>query len=219
MSMAFTLPLAKASKTLAPIRPTSSLLGLQTMASSIGILLLNFSFMMIGILALMSQSWYQCRKWNSIDVSNATVIGDNYEASVIFLITGYQYISTAMAYNFGYSFRSHWMKNKYFAILSFLFTALHVHITLVPGKFSCFFRVNCSNEVRVKTSSLSKLFKSLLRSLPFTCYVPGKGCTTIHHRARPRTYYESLQYNRDAISVSLYFDSNNFCQYGLSSVF
>lgn len=147
MSMAFTLPLAKAAKTLAPIRPTSSLLGLQTMASSIGILLLNFSFMMIGITTLMSQSWYQCRKWNSTDVSNATVIGDNYEASVIFLVAGYQYISTAMAYNFGYAFRSHWMKNKYFVVLAFTFTALHIYITLVPGKMSCFFRVNCSNSV------------------------------------------------------------------------
>jgi magnesium-transporting ATPase (P-type) len=144
------------------------------MASSIGILLLNFSFMMIAILALMSQSWYQCRKWNSIDVSNATVIGDNYEASVIFLITGYQYISTAMAFNFGYSFRSHWMKNKYFAILSFVFTALHVHITLVPGKFSCFFRVNCSNEVSVRITVLFLFlnFKSLPSYVPESYFTP-----------------------------------------------
>lgn len=146
ISMAFTLPLAKAAKTLAPERPTSSLLGPQTMASSLGVLLLNFSFMIIGIAALVSQSWYQCRKWGSTDVSNATLIGDNYEASVIFLVTGYQYIATAMAYNFGYAFRSNWIKNKYFVLLAFAFTILHFYITLVPGKLSCFFRVNCSNE-------------------------------------------------------------------------
>lgn len=147
ISMAFTLPLAKAAKTLAPERPTSSLLGPQTMASSLGVLLLNFSFMIIGIAALLGQSWYQCRKWGSTDVSNATLIGDNYEASVIFLITGYQYIGTAMAYNFGYAFRSNWIKNKHFVLLVFAFTILHFYITLVPGKVSCFFRVNCSNEV------------------------------------------------------------------------
>ena len=146
--MAFTLPLAKAAKKLAPERPTSSLLGPHTMSSALGVLFLNLSFTVLALSALFHQDWYQCRKWDSNDVSNVLVIGDNYESSVIFLVTGYQYISSAMTFNFGYNFRAGWFKNRLFVALVCVFTCIHFYITLVPSKLSCVFRVNCSNEVR-----------------------------------------------------------------------
>eukprot|EP00978_Attheya_sp_CCMP212_P034692 scaffold146717_cov64-Attheya_sp.AAC.1 len=134
--MVFTLPLARSAKILAPECPTASILGPHTMASACGVLALNFIFMVIGLAALTHQDWYQCRKWDSTDVSNVIVIGDNYEAQVLFLITGYQYISSAMVFNFGYNFRAAWIKN---------------YCTMNPSPMSCLFRVNCSNENVVGT--------------------------------------------------------------------
>ena len=156
ISMAFSLPYSKAEKTLAPERPTSSLLGPYTMASTLGVLVLNFVFTLIALSALFNQDWYQCRKWGSTDVSNVLVIGDNYEAGVLFLATGYQYISSAMTYNFGYSFRAPWIKNYMLVGFVICFTIIHFYITLVPGWLSCAFRVNCANE-DVKPTMMSYL--------------------------------------------------------------
>ena len=45
--MAFTLPLSKVAKSLAPSCPTSSLLGPHTISSALGILAINFSFVAV----------------------------------------------------------------------------------------------------------------------------------------------------------------------------
>ena len=71
---------------------------------------------------------------------------DNYESEVIFLVTGAQYISSAIALNFGYEFRRAWIRNYVFAILVSGFSFIQLYIIFVPGKLSCFFRVNCENE-------------------------------------------------------------------------
>jgi hypothetical protein len=63
LSMAFTLPLAIAAKTLAKTRPTSSLFGPHTMFSACGVLAINFIFLVIALSILLHQDWYQCRKW------------------------------------------------------------------------------------------------------------------------------------------------------------
>ena len=70
----------------------------------------------------------------------------NYESSTIFLVTGFQYLSTAFALSFGYEFRRAWYDN--FWLIGFLafFAVLHFWVTLVPGHLSCFWRVNCDND-------------------------------------------------------------------------
>jgi cation-transporting ATPase 13A3/4/5 len=153
--MAFALPLARAAKTLAPSRPTASILGPHTLSSVLGVLALNFLFTVFALMALFHQDWYQCRKWGSTDVSNVGLIVDNFEAETVFLVTGYQYISSAMAYNFGYVHREAWIQNYLFVSLALGFTIIHFYITLVPSKLSCFFRINCVNEdvVRGVTST------------------------------------------------------------------
>jgi cation-transporting ATPase 13A3/4/5 len=78
ITMAFSLPLSKAASRLSPVRPTASLLGTHTLFSACGILAWNFLFLVIALLTLFSQDWFQCRKWNSEDVSNILTIGDNY---------------------------------------------------------------------------------------------------------------------------------------------
>jgi len=145
--MAFTLPLAKAAKKLAPSRPTSSLLGPHTMSSACGMLAINFFFVAIALYLLHQQDWFQCRKWDGgKGLANLSYICDNYETSVIFLVSGYQYINSAIPYNFGFAYRAHWIKNYIFVFFAVGFTILQFYITLAPGRVSCLFRVNCVNE-------------------------------------------------------------------------
>lgn len=146
ITLAFSLPLSRPSKTLPPTRPTASILGPQTLASTLGVLALNFIFTVIALATLWHQPFFQCRKWDSTDVSNVLVIGDNYESEVLFLVTGYQYISSAMTYNFGYEFRQAWIFNYLFVFFVAVYTFIQFYITMVPSKLSCFFRVNCENK-------------------------------------------------------------------------
>jgi hypothetical protein len=85
-------------------------------------------------------------QWENSDVSNVSVIGDNYETEVLFLVGGFQYITSAMAFNFGYEFRRGWFQNYFFVVLATAFAFIHLYITLKPGELSCFWRVNCENE-------------------------------------------------------------------------
>jgi cation-transporting ATPase 13A3/4/5 len=146
MTMAFTLPLAKAHNKLSPKLPVGDLLGIHTMSSVLGVLSINIIFTFIALVTLWNSSFFQCRRWSSKNVSNVTTIGDNYEASVLFLVTGYQYISTAMAFNYGYCFRAGFLKNRVFVLLAVGFTVIHFIITVYPGDLSCLWRVNCTND-------------------------------------------------------------------------
>ena len=146
MTLAFSLPLAKAHDKLSPRLPTSDLFGIHTMSSALGVLLINITFTLIALATLWNAPFFQCRRWSSTDVSNVSRIGDNYESSVLFLVTGYQYISSAIAFNYGYSYRAHFMKNRTFVLLALCFTILHFIITIFPGDLSCVWRVNCTNQ-------------------------------------------------------------------------
>jgi magnesium-transporting ATPase (P-type) len=154
ISMAFSLPLSKAAPTLGIGRPESSLLCLETVVRITGHLALNFAFLGIAFAALWSQDWFQCRKWGQSQVANFQSIGDSYESSVLFLMTIFEAIATAMSMNFGHSFRQHWIKNYVFVCLSSTWMLCVFAITLFPSRFSCIFRVNCTNEVSVKGASL-----------------------------------------------------------------
>jgi hypothetical protein len=146
--MAFSLPLARAAKVLSSTRPTSSLLGPMTMFSVCGMLAWNFIFLVISFAVLWNEDWFQCRKWGSTDVSDISSIGDNYETTLLYTVGGFQYISSAVALNFGYSWREHFLKNYVFVFLAVLFTTMHFIAVLYPSSFSCIWRMNCENEVR-----------------------------------------------------------------------
>lgn len=85
ITLAFNLPLSKAARRLSLICPTASLLGRHSLYSACGLIVWNFSFLVIALLTLFNQDWFQCRKWNCEDVSNSLIIGDNYESLVLFL--------------------------------------------------------------------------------------------------------------------------------------
>lgn len=153
VSLAFALPLSRAATKLSPTRPTASILGLITVSSACGILLINFCFQIGALGYLWNQDWFACRKWDSNDLSNVLVIGDNYETEVLFLVGGFQYIHSAAAFNFGFEFRRNWFNNYVLVTLVTGFSIIMIYITLVPGDLSCVYRVNCVNEnVRISVT-------------------------------------------------------------------
>jgi hypothetical protein len=118
-----------------------------------GILSWNFLYLMIAMVTLFHQDWFQCRKWNSDDVSNVLTIGDNFESSVLFIVGGSQYISSAMVLNFGYTFRQGWWRNYVFVVLSITWLLFIFVMTIYPSSFSCIWRVNCDNEVSANSTA------------------------------------------------------------------
>ncbi|CAE7789177.1 unnamed protein product [Symbiodinium microadriaticum] len=136
ISMAFSLPFADVADKLAPERPTSSILGPHTLSSVLGVLAINFGFTVLALGLLFGQDWFKCRKWVEGSVADVTSIGDNYETEVVFIVSGYQYISSAMAYNFGFKH------------------LIHFTIVLYPSTLSCFFRVNCDNDDVVRGATV-----------------------------------------------------------------
>jgi len=146
IGLGFTLPLSKPAAVMAPTRPTSSLLGSQTMFSALGVLFIHYIFYFTTLNVLFSSDWYDCRRWEKDDISNTLWIGDNYETETMFLVIGGQFISTAITYNFGYEWRGNWFSNVKFVGFVIAMAVLHLYVLLVPGYVSCLFRVNCDNE-------------------------------------------------------------------------
>jgi hypothetical protein len=147
ITMVFSLPLSKAAPKLGVRRPKSSLLCLETVLGVGGHLMWNYVFLAIAFAALWQQDWFQCRKWKQDDVGNFTAVGDSYESTMLFLVTVFQTIATAMSMNFGYDFREAWYKNYALVCLSSTWMLVVFIIVLYPSTFSCIFRVNCTNEV------------------------------------------------------------------------
>jgi magnesium-transporting ATPase (P-type) len=143
-SMGFSIPLAMAAKRLSPRRPTTSLISGETLASVGGTIAWNFLFMTIGFISLWNQEWFPCRKISS---DHAWAGSDAYESQVMFLIAASQVIINGTVLNFGYTFRQSWCKNYVLNFFSFAWFLFILLITLHPSKLSCFFRVNCVNEV------------------------------------------------------------------------
>jgi predicted P-type ATPase len=162
ISLAFSIPFSQAAHQLTSRRPTDRLLGTETLFSVCGVLAWNLFYMVLALVVLFQQDWFQCRKW-SASGGNLLEIVDNYEASVIFLVGGYQYIASAIVMNFGYTFRQPWYRNFVFVFLVLTWTILMLVVALHESTLSCLFRVNCENEVSVQTwdsALLLQLFPS-----------------------------------------------------------
>lgn len=155
ISFGLTLPLALPAQALSKSRPASSIASTQTAASIIGMILINFVFTGIAFWVLLSQDWFQCRKWNAdaIAADNVLAVSDNYEVSVVFLMVCSQILGAAISMNFGYEFRRSWCRNYVFVAFVLGFSFLLSYIVFVPGKLSCFWRINCTNDNVVRSTA------------------------------------------------------------------
>ncbi len=61
-------------------------------------------------------------------------------------VSGAQYVSSALAFNFGHVFRAPWITNWRFLGLVLVYATVHLCMVLIPGQLSCFVRINCEAE-------------------------------------------------------------------------
>jgi magnesium-transporting ATPase (P-type) len=180
ITFTLSIPLAKPASKLSKARPTSSLLSLQTMGGSVGVVVINIVFQTIAHRLLLHQDWYQCRN-EKVQIATGAVLSasDNYEVSVLFLMLGFQLISVACSLNFGFDYREAWYRNFVFAALFIGFATIHIVITVHPGNMSCLWRVNCDNDhiVRGITSTepspIGNFFNSTIMPLEFRLSLLG----------------------------------------------
>ncbi|KAG0173481.1 hypothetical protein DFQ30_007833 [Apophysomyces sp. BC1015] len=137
---------SKAADRLEGQRPTARLLGPQTLASGMGLVAINWLFLIGAFVMLFKQSWFRCNEFDSgaVDISKWWLLADNYEAEVLALVCLYQFINNAAVFNFGYKFRRSWWRNYILVFLWLLYFAIVSYWTLAdPNRFGCLFRFNC----------------------------------------------------------------------------
>lgn len=137
---------SRAAKRLEDQRPTAQLLGPQTLASGLGLVTINWLFLIGAFVMLFKQPWFRCHEFDSsaVDISKWWLLADNYEAEVLALVCLFQFINNAAVFNFGYKFRKSFYRNYALVFLWLLYIAIVSYWLLAdPNRFGCLFRFNC----------------------------------------------------------------------------
>ena len=125
--VSYVMTLSKPEPTLPAQRPTSSLLGVTTVASVVGQQIINVSFLFSALKVMRDDSNYI--KWPADSVANSGAwwyLGDNWETTVIFCVVYSQFLTSGILFSFG----SHWRQAVFynwpltiFWALAFAFTS------------------------------------------------------------------------------------------------
>ncbi|CAO0803749.1 unnamed protein product [Mucor circinelloides] len=145
-TMTFAITQAQPAERLGPSRPTAKPLGAYTLASCLGVIFVNFWFMVTSVVWLFQQDWFVCNEFDSsaIDSAKWWLLGDNYEAEIISLVVLFQFFNSAAIVNFGSAFRRAWWRN-YVLVVFYCCFFIHTSFLILadPNPYSCIFRVNC----------------------------------------------------------------------------
>ncbi|KAI7902541.1 uncharacterized protein BX663DRAFT_552451 [Cokeromyces recurvatus] len=145
-TMTFAITQALPAKRLGPSRPTAKPLGVYTLASCLGVIFINFWFLVTSVVWLFQQDWFLCHEFDSSSINAAEwwLLGDNYEAEVISLVVLFQFFNSGAIVNFGSAFRRSWWRNY---VLVFIYCCFFIHTSFLiladPNPYSCIFRINC----------------------------------------------------------------------------
>ncbi|CDS13844.1 hypothetical protein LRAMOSA06018 [Lichtheimia ramosa] len=137
---------SKAADRLAPQRPTARLLGGQTMASTLGLVALNWLFMCTALYFLYQQDWFRCNEFdsNAVDLSKWWLLADGYEPELLTIMALFMFINNAAVFSFGYKFRRPIYRNYILIFLWTVYMIMASHFLLAdPNRFGCLFRFNC----------------------------------------------------------------------------
>ncbi|KAI9260854.1 hypothetical protein EDC94DRAFT_129350 [Helicostylum pulchrum] len=140
---------SQAATHLEPERPTARLLGPQTLASGMGLVLINWLFLIGSFTFLFQQDWFRCNEFDSaaVDISKWWLLADNYEAEVLALVCLFQFINNAAVFNYGYKFRQAFWKNYVLVFLWLLYLAVVSSWLLAdPNEFGCMMRFQCGTK-------------------------------------------------------------------------
>ncbi|PVU99625.1 hypothetical protein BB559_000550 [Furculomyces boomerangus] len=152
VGMSFTVSFNGPAKKLSLHRPTSRILGPQILLGSIGIVFINFLFLMGGFFWLYSKSWFRCNEFeaNLVDISKWWLLGDNYETEIIAFIGLMQLVTSAFIVNFGYIFRRRWYRNYLLVIFSVSFVSILSYMLMAdPNWLGCKMRFNCGTKSKL----------------------------------------------------------------------
>ncbi|KAI7898313.1 uncharacterized protein BX663DRAFT_525395 [Cokeromyces recurvatus] len=145
-TMTLAITQAQPAKKLAPCRPTAKPLGLYTLASLLGVIFINFWFIVCSVVWLFQQDWFICKEFDSSSIDSAQwwLIGDNYEAEIISLVIMFQFFNSGAIVNFGSQFRQSWWRNYMLVFIWACFFVSTSYLVLAdPNPYSCIFRLNC----------------------------------------------------------------------------
>ncbi|KAI8074516.1 hypothetical protein BC940DRAFT_343132 [Gongronella butleri] len=137
---------SQAADELTPHRPTAKILGPQILASAMGVVLINWLFLIGGYIMLFQQPWFRCNEFDSaaVDISKWWLLSDNYEGALLSLMCVFQFINNAALQNWGYHFRKSFYRNYSLMFLLALYFACASYWCLAePNRFGCLFRYNC----------------------------------------------------------------------------
>ncbi|KAJ1916122.1 hypothetical protein H4219_003958 [Mycoemilia scoparia] len=163
-------------KKLAAYRPTARILGPQTLSSTIGLVLINWIYVIGGWFWLFSQHWYRCNQFDSsgVDLTKWYLLGDNFEAQTLAFICLFQFVHNGFVCNFGHYYRRPFFRNYVLIVIWAAFVAI-ISIALLanPNRLGCWMRLNCGDP---------DVLKDLGYSVPVTV---EKYNNEIHHNVMP----------------------------------
>ncbi|ORX93922.1 hypothetical protein K493DRAFT_374524 [Basidiobolus meristosporus CBS 931.73] len=144
VGLSWTISQSKPAKRLADSRPTARILGPETMASVLGLVVINHLFVIGAYCFLRKQPFYLCNEFDSstVDYAKWWLLGDNYEAELSALVALFQFVNSAFIFNIGYKFRARWYRNYPLIFLWAVFVAIVSYVELAdPNRFGCIFRL------------------------------------------------------------------------------
>ncbi|KXN74247.1 hypothetical protein CONCODRAFT_34886 [Conidiobolus coronatus NRRL 28638] len=149
VGLSYAITQSHAAPTLSKYRPTARILGPETLASVLGLIFINFLFLICGFVWLFQQPFFVCNEFDttSVDLSKWVLLGDNYEGEVLSFITLYQFVNSAFIYNFGSAHRRVWYRNWMLLLFWAAFIIMVSYLLLAdPNAFGCLMRMNCGDK-------------------------------------------------------------------------
>lgn len=143
VGLSFAVTQALANKKLSRHRPTSRILGPETLASVLGLLFINAWFLIGSFIWLYQQEWFRCQEFDARNTDPAKwwLLGDNFETDVLSFVTLFQFVNSASVFNFGYVFRQPWYRNYLLVFIWAVFIVIVSYWELAdPNAFGCMFR-------------------------------------------------------------------------------
>eukprot|EP01052_Picozoa_sp_SAG31_P034049 SAG31_NODE_3923_length_3749_cov_2.030685_1_plen_188_part_00 len=132
--ISYTMTLCHPVDTLPPRRPTSSLLGGTTVASVCGINLINVLVMSTSLI-LMERGDYGYEKWPTEDVPNTSawwLLGDAWETTIMFVCFANPFMTVAIVFSFGDTFRKPIWHNWLLCLVYAIFWSFMSYLLLTP---------------------------------------------------------------------------------------
>ncbi|XP_006461184.1 hypothetical protein AGABI2DRAFT_185471 [Agaricus bisporus var. bisporus H97] len=117
-----------------PKRPTASLVSKRVLASIIGQIILTSGFQLWGFLWVKTQTWYTPPPANDPTSDGNHLESTNYENTVLFLISCFQYILVAAVFSIGPPYRKSMWTNAWLMYAMTILSGFNVLVLIAPPK-------------------------------------------------------------------------------------